>query len=546
MTYSEKRVWLIVTISVLLVSTLPYLFGHLTAPPNREFTGVLLNVSDYGQYLSWFREFQTANLIENKMTPEPNDPVFFNLLWWVMGRLGWYTGLGFTVLHQFLRLFAGIAFLGAVYAFCMLALPEPRVRRMAFLLAVFAAGFGWVLVLMKYTVTKGELLYPLDVYIAEPNSFLCIMAFPHFILANALIVIVFVLAILGHSKQQWRYAVAAGVVGLILSLQHAYDLLILYGVLGTFTFLITIRDRRIPWFLVKSNLIVGLISWWPGLYSVWLTRTSPIWKEVLAQFANAGVYTPDPFHLIILMGLPLLLAVLTFDGLFPLNKDSDEFLFVKGWFLTGFLLLYVPTDFQVHMLNSWQIPVCILAGRGLFSHIIPVILEYTGEAKPQWNPQWVVRSLTVGVILIASLTNLYLFAWRFVDLARHDYPYYLYHDEVAALKWLDKNTEPEDIVLSSLTVGQYIPFLSGNTAFLGHWASTVDFYGKRDRVSRFFEAATPEDERAKTLHTFGVDYVFQGPAERALGGYDPTSSPWMALAFSAPQVDVYRVRHDKL
>ena len=308
MTKPEKRLWLIVAGAVLVSTALPYIFGYLTTPPDRQFMGLLLDVPDYAQYLSWFREFQTANLIGNKLTPEPNNAVFFNLLWWIMGRLSQYTGLGFSILHQLLRLFAGIAFLGVIYAFCVLTLPEPRVRRMAFLLAVFAAGFGWVLVLMKYTVTKGELLYPLDVYVAEPNSLLCIMAFPHFVLASASIVVFFILTIVGHDRQQLRYAVAAGAVALSLGLQHAYDLLILYGVLGMFTFLVAVRDRRIPWFLVKNDLIVGLISWWPGLYSVWLTRTSPIWREVLAQFSNAGVYTPTPFHLVILMGLPLLLV----------------------------------------------------------------------------------------------------------------------------------------------------------------------------------------------------------------------------------------------
>jgi hypothetical protein len=350
----------------------------------------------------------------------------------------------------------------------------------------------------------------------------------------------------GHRKQQLRYAVAAGVVGLILSLQHAYDLLIIYGVLGTFTVIIFIRDRRVSWFLVKSNLIVGLISWWPGLYSVWLTQSNHIWKEVLAQYANAGVYTPTPFHLIILMGIPLLLASLTFSGLVPLNKDSDELLFVKGWFLAGFLLLYVPTDFQVHMLNSWQIPVTVLAAWGFFKYIIPVISEYTGKARPDWNSQYVVRAVTLGVIVIAALTNLYLFAWRFVDLARHDYPYYLYRDEVVTLKWLDENTAPENIVFSSLTIGQYIPALSGNTAFLAHWASTVDFYYKQDLVSRFFDPATPDEERMQTLDSFGVDYVFYGPAERALGDYDPATSSWLELVFSRPQVNIYRVKDEML
>jgi uncharacterized membrane protein len=102
------------------------------------------------------------------------------------------------------------------------------------------------------------------------------------------------------------------------------------------------------------------------------------------------------------------------------------------------------------------------------------------------------------------------------------------------------------VVLCSLTVGQYVPAVSGNTAFLAHWAQTVDFYDKRDRVARFFDAATPDVERAETLHAFGVDYVLYGPAEHRLGDYDPASTPWLTLVFSAPQVAVYRVQDDRL
>jgi hypothetical protein len=133
-----------------------------------------------------------------------------------------------------------------------------------------------------------------------------------------------------------------------------------------------------------------------------------------------------------------------------------------------------------------------------------------------------------------------------VDLARHDYPYYLYKDEIAAMEWLEENTEIEDIVLSSLTTGQYIPVLSGNTAFLAHWAQTVDFYDKRKRVNSFFDPATAEGERIKTLDIFGVDYVLHGPAERKLGDYDPATAPWLTLTFSTAHVDVYRVQSDKL
>ena len=162
------------------------------------------------------------------------------------------------------------------------------------------------------------------------------------------------------------------------------------------------------------------------------------------------------------------------------------------------------------------------------------------RSRARSRARWVVVAFVIAVLP----TNIYLWTWRFVDLARHDYPYYLHQDDLAALQWLEENTPSDAIVLGSITIGQYVPALSGNTAFLSHWAQTVDFYDKRARVARFFDAATLDEERAETVEAFGVDYVFWGPAERALGAYNPAATPWLHLIFSAPQVNIYAVERE--
>ncbi|MDY7041606.1 MAG: hypothetical protein SVX38_12165, partial [Chloroflexota bacterium] len=323
---------------------------------------------------------------------------------------------------------------------------------------------------------------------------------------------------------------------------HAYDLIILYGVWGAFFLLTWLRDRRFPKHLFWSEVILGLISFGPALYAVYLTSADPIWDEVLAQFANAGVYTPDPFHLLILFGLPLAIAALTWTGFVPLRKLDDALLFICTWFGVGFLLNYIPTDFQIHMLNSWQVPMMILTIKGIRTYIGPAVSEWFSKRQWAWSPERMSRWLTIALIVLVLPTNVYLWAWRFVELRRHDYPYYLYHDEVGALNWLDENADSSDVVLSSITVGQYVPALSGNTAFLAHWAQTVDFYDKTERVERFFDVTVSDDERIDTLRTFDVAYVFYGPAERALGDYDPGESSLFTEVFSSSHVKLYAVQ----
>lgn len=545
-TLSEWRFVTATIILVLVLTSLPYLYAYLSAPSGKQFMGIMLDVPDHGQYFSWMRELTNAHLAANKLTPEPNRPVFFNLLWWGMGRLGSFLGLGYAGMFQVLRVVAGTLFLLVSYRLCSRFLQDRLTRRIAFLTIAFTSGFGWVLVLMKYTVTDGILPFPLLVYIAEGNTFLGILGYPHFI-AAALYILVFDLILQGQTKKQLKYAVAAGLFALFLGWQHAYDLLLVYGILGSYILLMAVRDKRFPVFLIKSGIIVGIISWWPALYSVMLTSLDPLWKEVLAQFANAGVYTPNLLQLPVLLGPAFLLALYTTARNNPLrlNRFNNYDLFLQAWFWANFLLIYVPTDYQIHMLNGWQVPIAILATQGLFHYIVPFARRFISQQRWRWSKEKISHGLAVAFIVLILPTNIYLLLWRFIDLARHDYPYYLHRDEVTAMAWLESNAQPEDITLSSLTIGQYIPALTGTHAFLAHWAQTVDYYGKEDMVNKFFSQTSPDAYRRQIVDDFQVDYIFYGPAEQQLGSYRLDASPLLEQVYTSPKVKIYRVRNQR-
>ncbi len=536
-----RREWLFViatALVVLAVTSLPYLYAYWSAPPDKQFMGVIYNIPDHMQYFSWFREFGESNLSANKLTPEPNEPIFFNLLWWGMARIGGVLGLGYAAMYQILRWVATILFLLLVYRMLSWFFADRLRRTTAFLLILFGAGFGWVLIVMKYTVTNGELIWPLDVYVAEPNTFFSILGSPHFV-AAALYIFVFDLVLRGHAKGQLRYAVYAGLFALFMGWQHAYDLLIVYGVLGAYGLLVWIRDRKLPMYLLWSGLIIGVISVWPALYSVWLTSVDPLWEQVLAQFANAGVYSPPLYRLPMLLGLPFLLALFTVirQNPFRLRGVSNNDLFVRGWFWISFVLVYLPVDYQIHMLNGWQVPIAILATQGIFAYVVPALARWLAPDK---TPTRRLAITTVAAIVaFSALTNLYLFGWRFFDLSRYEYPYYLYQDEIAALHWLEENAGGDAVVLSSLAVGQFIPAETGAHAFLAHWAQTVDYYGKEEAVARFYAGDAPESERAQVIVGYGVDFIFHGPAERMVGNLELGDNPHYDRVFASGEVAIY-------
>jgi hypothetical protein len=530
------------TLGVLAITSLPYLFAYLTAPPDRHFVGILFGVPDTMQYFSWLRDHHQAWFVANRMTPEPNEPALFNLLWIGVGWVGSLTNWSYAALFQGLRLLTGATLLLVLFVACARFTRGRAERWTAFLVATLGGGLGWVWVVDKYLNGLADVRFPFDLYVAEPNTLFIVLAFPHFAIATTLILAVFLCFLEALERRTWLYTALGAALGLLLTLQHAYDLLIIGLVPAGALALMLVRDRRIPWRGAVVLAVIGTLALPPPLYFTWLTSRDPLWREVLSQFANAGVYTPPPQHLLLLMGIPLILtlaaalAALTGVARNParlaLPADNADLL-LWSWLVVGFLLLYVPTDFQIHMLNAWQVPLAILTARWLHRHLMPAL----ATRRPA-----LARVLPALLVLLVLPTNLYLLAWRVYDLSRYEAPFYLTSDEGAALAWLENTADADTVVLSGLTLGQFVPVYSDARTFLGHWAQTAHFYEKREQVQAFFTPSTSEDTRLALLQAFKINYVIHGAEERALGTYDPAASSLLELAFERGDVRVFRVR----
>jgi hypothetical protein len=530
---SETIAFTVVTVAILAVTSLPYTYAYLSAPHDHVFTGILLNVPDTAQYLSWAREFSHSLLIENKLTPEQGDALFFNLFWLVIGRLAAGLDVGLSQMLQLVRPLAGALYLGVTYWFVGLFARDRLQKWVAFLVIALGGGLGWLLVMAKPVIGSG--LFPLDLYVSEANAFLTVLAFPFAAFTTGLLVLIFGLSALAFERDSFWLAGFAGFITLVLGLMHAYDLIIVYAVVGVVALFQAVRNRA--W--IRSLGLGAMICAWSAPaagYVTLLTLRSPIWHGVLAQYGNAGVYTPPPAHLLVLLGLPLIALITLRDRSTMYQKAQPRELLLRSWLVIGFFLLYIPTDFQIKMLGGWQVPVAILATRAVLEEVVPFV-----GMRFQFRRQQAEMAVAVLVILAVVPVNLYLFSWRFFDLGRHDYPYYLQNDEVAALQWIGANASPSDVVLSSLTIGEYVPSYTGTHAFLAHWAQTLDYYGKQEAVSRYFDSSTDPSYRQDLDSRFGVRYVFYGEAEKALGGFDPGSDPDLAKVFDSPEAKVYRV-----
>lgn len=527
----EVRFLIAVTAALLVVTSIPAAYGYLTAPPEKWFSGIVYNVHDTAQYFSWMRESGSRILIENRLTSEPNPPVFLNLHWWIPGRFAARAGLTLPQVYHLFRLLALPLLTLALYAFSAVLFTDLPRRRFAFLLSLLTSGLGWIWVLAKQFT--GELLFPTDVYTTPGNTFYVMMVSPPQAFATALTLLTLLLALLGILTNRFSLALGAGFLALFLGMGHIYDLVTVWAVLGVFGLLLAARDGW-SWPRFWSLSVVVLLSAPAALYFAWVSSpANPIWRQALSQYDNLGVFTPDPVHLLILLGLTFIVALLGFTGVVPLKNQTVKGLFIKAWFGVTLLLVYLPFHFRIMLLTGYQLPMAAMATWALFDRFAPWL-----QARQPRLPK--LAALAPYIFLLAVLpTNLYLFAWRIVDLNRHTYPYYLYHDDVQALQWLEANRAPDDVVLSSLNTGHYIPGLTGAKAFLSNAVMTMDYHQKYELVQAFYDADTSDEQRAEFLHQYDIRFVFHGPAEKRLGGYDPGQSQFLKKVFASHETSLY-------
>jgi hypothetical protein len=520
------------------VASVPYFYAAFSTPPDRVYTGLMFDVPDHAQYWSWVTASRAGLFISNTMTPEVNPPIFMNPMMWLLAKVQGLFGLSFAALFQVWRAAATLLLVAALLAVVRAVMPDRERRRTALWVALAGSGFGWLLVVLKTGLRLPDVPFPMDVYVVEPNTFFGLLAYPHLVLAQALLLSTLLGVWQAHRGRGWPAHLLAGASALGLALSHPYDLLTVYAILAVFGAVVLAQTRRFPWPLVVSGVVVVAFSAPTAFYYQNLTAHDPLWRSILAQYANAGVWTPAHLHLVVLMGLPLLLAIV---GLFPATARDDRFWFVAVWAAVGLVLIYIPVVYQIKFLGGWQFPLAILATHAWHDRVVPSLGRWIDRIPhPAVSREAMCRAV---IVLLVVPTNLYLFSWRFVELRRHAAPYYMHRDEAAAFDWLAGHASERDVVIAPEITGQFVPNYGRTRAYLAHWAMTNRYHERSANVRKFFDPATSDPWRERLIADEGVTLVLRAGSVPGLEEtWDPGGSGFVEPLLKLPQAQLYRIR----
>jgi hypothetical protein len=524
---------------VLSLSSVPYLVGYLSAAPGTVFGGFVVDLDDCFSYLAKMQQGiwggWTYRIL---LTPEDHPGAVIYTFYVGLGRLSSLMHLSLTQAYQLARLGCGFALLWAAYLF-IASFVEGKERRLtAFLLVCLSSGLGWLVLLTGSPTLAG--LSPIDFWLMEAYTFFTILTFPHTSAAVALLLLFFLLALRYLATPRFRLLLSSFLVLVPLCVIHPFMALPVDAALGVYLMLLMLARRRVLWreglaLCAWAIVPVPLIAYYYQAFA-----SDPVFRNWSAQNI---LLSPPPIHLILGYGIIFALAVM--GMIFVIRQRNERRLFLVSWVSIALLLMYVPFKLQRRMVEGLHVPLCVLATIGLFEYVVPAILRSGWLQRiARWRGYETrgLRQLVVFSLVAATFPST-LFLTADSTLRALDSRSALFYptEEIEAIDWLKHNTRRTDTVLASYEMGRLIPARAGNRVFMGHFIETVEVDRKRELASTFFQADTSEAFRHDLLEEYGIIYVFHGPREEQMGGFDPSSSPYLRLSYSNNEVRVYRV-----
>lgn len=415
-----------------------------------------------------------------------------------------------TALHVS-RIFISIAFLLCIYYLIRYISSDPMTRIIAFLLVVLATSFPVPGQNSSFTMIATSIFYRFGLnpqhYI---GSGLCTIVSLYFLSRAA------------DSVGNWMMLGPAAFFGSLGAFLFGPNILLVVGSLPLYIMVfllwkplrVSSGGKIIPfsWILslfVYYTIIIAIPLIYINLH--WLSQGGP----------DGGMEYLNPFYIPVIQYVAAvgLVYPLAFFAIPTIIKNRNRLLiFFALWLVVMPISAYIlPGIMGLNQYRFFLTPYYVVFGI-LGALGIAEISRWIHGRMPVVRPA-IVSLVLAGLVIVASIP---IYRKSFITDCFCTVPVFSHpsRDLMTAAGWLTQHSQPNDIVLSSLVNGVFIPAFAGNDIYMNWWLYLSGRPNSSKIITpayKFYQGLMTPDEAHAFVRDHHIAYVLYGEDERLLG-----------------------------
>jgi len=519
-------------ILVILLTGVPYLIGFAKAGPDWVFTGFVFGVEDGNSYIAKMLSGTVGNwLFRTPYTTLPQKGFLGYLPYILLGKLagGKEIHLQLVLLFQLFRTTGVICFVFAAYDFCRIFIRDVRWQRWAVVLATFGGGLGWLAIFgLK---TSGFENLPLEFYSPESFGFLGVFGLPHLAIARSLLLWGFAGFLAEPKCNPFFNGMKIGLIWLLMGFMQPLTIITGWAVVGSGLVLNWLfvhfykqgpNERMEEMKLWQNHLKTAIGMVLLSSPMVFYNLISFTFVPVLRGWSQQNIIlSPPPGDYLLAYGIMLPFAII---GIVRAVKAKAWIWSIPiAWVIIFPILAYFPYSIQRRLPEGVWLAWIVLALFGI-----------DGISR-----RW--KMAAHAMVATGILSTLFFIAGSIWSVSTPTGPLYQPREKINAFAFLADNVPSGSNVLCSYATGNSLPAWAPVSVVIGHGPESIDLAKLEPQVRDFFSTNEMDSDRIAFIKNERVDYVFYGPEERLLGGWEPEKASFLDEVFSQDQYTIYQI-----
>lgn len=520
----DERRWVLLFACIsMVILTIPALIGFSVQGEDWRYSGLLVGAEDGYSYLAKMMAGSSGDwLFRTPYTVSDQTGFFAFFPYLLLGKLTSPPGqfVQMVALFHLFRFLGGVAAILATYEFVAIFIQETRWRRFCLLLAVFGGGLGILAVLGLNGLWSGPM--PLEFYSPESFGFIGLLAIPHLTWARACLLTSLVF-FLKASRE--RDGLRIGLIWLAMGIFQPLTVAVVWVIVAAYLIFRAVGSykngdggKEQLTMLFKLVAIACAVSSPVVLYNFLSFQVDPFLKQWQAQNI---LPSPPPGDYLLAYGLAL--PAVAFSIVHYWKRGDVKQGFLITWLVLLPIFAYAPYNLQRRLPEGIWVAISVLSVSALI----------------QMSPHW--RRTGLALVSLGFTSTLIFYIGGVLNVSRPGEPLFLPQAKVKAFAYLAEFAEKDAVVLASYDTSTRLPAFVPVRVPIGHGPESLHLSEIQPRIEAFFHEGTSESTRDQLVREFHARYIFWGPTERRLGGWDIASWNRLERVYAEDGYEIYEV-----